>query len=35
MDRDSYWTTTSTLGDDTEIIYEYIYAESVVVEEGW
>tara|TARA_A100001201_G_C4015961_1_gene179121 strand:- start:494 stop:601 length:108 start_codon:yes stop_codon:yes gene_type:complete len=30
---DSYWTTTSTLGDDTEIIYEYIYAESVVVEE--
>ena len=32
---DSYWVTTSTLGDDYEVIYEYIYAESVVVEEGW
>ena len=27
------WVTTTTLNEDIEIIYEYIYQESVVVEE--
>ena len=35
MDKDQYWTTTSTLGDDYEIIYEYIYESSCLEVEEW
>ena len=30
-----HWVTTTTLGDDVEVVYEYIYATSCLEVEEW